>query len=135
MAKSGVQDLKAPAVAPWGQAPRARDAFLGYAAAGDGFNPQERAKLVSFLQYLRGVSFGERTLAAVGRGLRMDWASVYFCVGAGVAAGWVVRERVGRSIILSVSRQGVMAIPGLRPPMDNGRPLEDVPEELLQHVP
>lgn len=102
---------------------------------GGGFNPQERVKLVSFLQYLRGVSFGERTLAAVGRGLRMDWASLYFCVGAGVAAGWVVRERVGRSIILSVSREGVMAIPGLKPRLDNGRSLEDVPEELLQHGP
>ncbi len=79
-------------------------------AAWTKFNEQEQEKILRLLQYLRSAAFTERTLAAIRRGLSMDWTSVYFAVGAAAAVGWIDRERVGHYVIVGLTKSGLLAI-------------------------
>jgi DNA-binding MarR family transcriptional regulator len=78
------------------------------------FSVRERRKLLVFLLHLSPKSYADQTLAAIRRKLGLDWSSIYFCVGVGVALGWVRRERIGRNIVVLLTPRGKAAIEELR---------------------
>ena len=80
------------------------------AAAWTRFNEQEREKILRLLQYLRGATYNERTLAAIRRGLSTDWTSLYFAVGAAAALSWITRDRIGHYVMVGLTESGLSAI-------------------------
>jgi hypothetical protein len=78
------------------------------------FSEAERRKMLAFLLHLTRRSYGDQTLAALHRKAGFDWTSIYFCVGAGVAFGWIRRERIGRSTVIILTPEGETAMDALR---------------------
>lgn len=89
------------------------------------FNAKERAKVAAFLQYLRRTPYSKRTLAAIHRGLGLDWTSIYFCIAGGLALGWIERQEVGRATVVSITKDGLGAISALLSDRDFRSSLEN----------